>query len=128
MKLCTDIVPKRGLRIYHDSFECPYCGHFVYRGGHAEGFRKSGMSNHVFVCWQILLFQAGYVVGNYVSAEAPEDATDPRQSDDGRCGEEAVPIGDMKAKAWFDPKRVIRALKANVRSRVRAGLTPKVPV
>lgn len=127
MKLCTDIVPKLGMRRYSDRFVCPYCGNYVLRGGHAEGFRKSGLANHVFVCWEILLFQAGYVVGNYVQAEAPQERSDSPQSDDGRAGEEAVPIAEMAARGWFDPRRVVRQLKANIRSRARAGLTPRVP-
>ncbi len=127
MRLCTDVVPKLGMKRYAGSFECPYCGNYVRRGGGGEGFRKSGLANHVFVCWEILLFQAGYVVGNYVQAEAPELNTDSPQSDDGRSGEEAVPIGEMAARGWHDPERVIRQLKANIRSRARAGLTPRAP-
>lgn len=52
-----------GLRIGRLYFSCPYCGRDWLRGGHKEGFVKSAATNHVAGCKEIVLFQAGYVMG-----------------------------------------------------------------
>lgn len=55
------IVPRRALRIFIPVFSCPYCGRQWNRGGQKEGFVKAGATLHVESCYEILLWQAGYL-------------------------------------------------------------------
>lgn len=103
--LYGDLVQQRGLQIYSSFFACPYCFHQQPRGGHAEGFRKSGMNNHVAACREILLFQKGYLVSRY----------DHRWHDN-----LVTKIPEGKLEDW--EKRVIKQIKAAIRKRAKAGL------
>jgi hypothetical protein len=99
------LVDQRGLMIYSSFFACPYCHHQQPRGGHAEGFRKSGMNNHVAACREILLYQKGYLVGSY-----------DHQWHDNLVIK--IPAGKMED--W--EKRVIKQIKAAIRKRTKLGL------
>lgn len=109
-KIGEKVIPRRGMTVSDWSFGCPYCGRTVRRGGRAEGFRKSGFATHVFVCWEVLLFQAGYV---------RTDSTMMR-------GTPVEPVSNLDgSKEWH--KRILRSLRAAVRNRERAGQVPRVP-
>ena len=107
--IADDIIQERHLGIGFSSFECPYCWKRWSRGGHKEGFVKSGASNHVALCYEIVLFDLGYVLGPYAAHR----------------GRSAVLIAEA-LEPWH--KRNIRAIKAGKRSREKQGLRPRVPV
>lgn len=99
------ILQPRGLQVWSATFRCPYCGLRWLRGGHKEGFVKSGANNHVAACKEIVLYQAGYVSG-------PEWGT-------------VIPVVEAQALPhWPRWRRQILGLIA---SRRRAGLKPRRP-
>jgi len=108
--LCEDVFEKFGLIIRSYCFECPYCGRETPRGGKAEGFRKAGMSHHVFACWEIGLFLRGYTIGKYTTR--------------GRHGQVAMPIETTRAETW-GPK-FIKSIKANIRKREKDGVLDRL--
>lgn len=108
MKTYDKLVPQRDLLIGYTSFTCPWCYHSVPRGGHAEGFRKSGMHMHVAACRETLLFQQGYLPGPW----------------DRKTGKQTV--YEIMDKPDDFQRRVIRQIKATIRRRKRAGLDPRL--
>lgn len=92
----------RGLGISPAHFICPYCRHAWLRGGHKEGFVKAAANNHVAGCREIVLFEAGYVMG-------------PRWGT-------VIPISEAEALPHWTRWR--RGIKALIASRRRAGLVP----
>jgi hypothetical protein len=121
--LCESLVPKRHLIRRPSEFVCPYCGLSWRRGGYAEGFRKASGTWHVTVCWEILVFQAGYLVGDWhgggrrtVKEKLSIGGTVYR---DVGGGHRAIPI-DVAAEGRR--KLAIRRLKHAARVRRRAGL------
>lgn len=106
--IAEDVVPALGLQRSSMRFFCPFCGNWWMRGGKKEGFVKSGASNHVAACWEIVLFQQGYLLGPHLQTR----------------GRTAIPLAE--AKESYHP-RVIRAVKGLIASRRRAGLTPRLP-
>lgn len=101
----NSIMPTLGLKVWWSEFECPYCHRTWQRGGGKEGFVKSGASNHVAACREIVFFLAGYVMG-------PTWGT-------------VIPIAQAEKLAhWPRWRRQILALIA---SRKRAGLAPERP-
>lgn len=107
----SSILPERHLTIYPTYFACPYCAKSWWRGGHKEGFVKSGASNHVALCYEIVLFDLGFVLGPWTGSHLGGERS-------------AVPIAEA-TEPW--QKRNIRAVRAGRSSRLRAGLTPRVP-
>lgn len=107
---CESIVPQRGLRIQHDRFACPYCARTVRRGGKAEGFRKAGFASHVAQCWEILLFQGGYLPGPY-SDRVQDHIAIPLTSTD-------------PAYAGYIARRT-KAIRAHIRKRKREQQMPR---
>lgn len=107
--IAADILEERHLSIGFSAFECPYCWRRWSRGGSKEGFVKSGASNHVALCYEIVLFRMGFILGPYA----------------GNLGRSAIPITEA-SEPWH--KRNIRAIKAGVRSREKQGLRPRVPI
>jgi hypothetical protein len=103
------ILKQRSLSVGFSAFECPYCLKRWSRGGHKEGFVKSGANNHVALCYEIALFGLGFILGPFV----------------GRRGRSAIPVAEAK-EPWM--QRNIRAVKAGLRSRERLGLRPRVPI
>jgi len=101
---CEQIVERKPLTIYADSFECPYCGREWQRGGHKEGFVKSAATRHVFGCWELALFEKGYCLGEY-----------PR----GQTGHRAIKVEDMRKLP--DGKYIIAALQGLKRRRAAHG-------
>ncbi len=97
-----DVFKKKRLIIYPGYFACPYCARTVNRGGHAEGFRKSGMSNHVYVCWEIGVYLRGYLIGEWMR---------------GAGKQRAVPVEG--APDWG--KKFVRSIKARMRQRAKDG-------
>jgi hypothetical protein len=53
----SSLLRERHLQIGVSVFWCPYCRKEWRRGGHKEGFVKSGASNHVALCYEIVLFR-----------------------------------------------------------------------
>lgn len=107
----SSILPERHLSAYPGYFLCPYCSNQWRRGGHKEGFVKSGANNHVALCYEIVLLNLGYVLGPWTG---------------GHLGGERSAVSIAEAtEPW--QKRNIRAVKAGRRSRAKAGLTPRVP-
>ena len=107
--IASDILEERSLTVGHSAFHCCYCNKTWSRGGHKEGFVKSGASNHVALCYEIVLLGLGFILGPYA---------------DGR-GRTAIPVAEI-SEPWH--KRNIRAIKAGRCSRAKAGLTPRVPI
>lgn len=114
----TSIVDKRGPIRTTTSFDCPYCGRRTDRdgtkrrgrgGGSAEGFIWSGMRNHVFKCWEILLYQAGYALA----------------STGGELGYTVEPVAGLEDNEAN--RRFLRGIKAAIAKRRRDGHTPRVP-
>ena len=108
-KYCNDLVPKLGLIVSSSRFLCPYCHKAWERGGHKEGFVKSGASNHVFTCYELLLWRLGYLIGNYVVR---------------RGTSLALPIID---KTIPGRKETLSNLRAAWRKRQLAGMLPEIP-
>ena len=107
--LAYKILPYRPILVGEVHFFCPYCKKSWERGGHKEGFVKSAAKRHVYACWEIVLFNAGYVALN-------------RGFSDGRPPVlEAVPV--LLAEA-----RHVLALRAMIRQRRKQGLNPTYPV
>jgi hypothetical protein len=102
---CNDILPRRGLIVGALEFRCPWCGRAWERGGHREGFVKSGANNHVYTCWEILLWQRGYAPGEWAMK-----------------GQKAVAIQRLGA----DRARYERSYRANLAKRRREGNVPTV--
>lgn len=124
--LCSAIVPRRGVSIGASIFWCSYCGKSWPRGGGREGFVKSAAMSHVAQCYHVLLFQAGYIQGDYIETKPGRMVrTGPGMAElRGHAGDyHALPISAL-GDEW---RRVIRGLKAAVAKRRRDGLTPKVP-
>lgn len=105
VKLAEDVFEKRGLIIRPSSFACPYCGRSIHRGGKAEGFRKAGMSHHVYNCWEIGVYLRGYFVGEYTRGP--------------RWGQRAIPIAEAQKADWH--RRVMRSMGAAIRKRRKDG-------
>jgi hypothetical protein len=107
---CRDIVPWFALHVGSSTFWCPYCERTWERGGHKEGFVKAGAQRHVHSCWEILLFQRGYTIGEYRS----------------RGGQMATPLAKLDgSEPWH--KSWIRSIKASIARRRREGFVPKMP-
>jgi hypothetical protein len=106
----ASILQERRLTVGSSSFQCPYCWKSWARGGHKEGFVKSGASNHVALCYEIVLFRLGFLIGPYLS---------------GQRGRSAIPVAEA-SEPWH--KRNIRAIKAGIRSRSKQQLHPRVPI
>lgn len=106
--LANSIVPERGLRVWWLEFACPFCGKTWARGGHKEGFVKSAANNHVAACWEIVLFDQGYLLGPFLQTR----------------GRTVVPLSGPLLD-W--QKRNRRSVMALRRSRINAGLTPRKP-
>lgn len=126
--LCESKVPKRLMirRVGH--FVCPYCGLSWPRGGHAEGFRKANAASHVHGCWEILVYQAGFLIGEWHNIgrkkrieKLPIGGTVYRYEGGGH---RAIPV-PAELDGW--KKRVVVAIKNSIRVRRRAGLVPQVP-
>jgi hypothetical protein len=104
-QLANNIVPPLRLRIGPSLFWCPFCSENWRRGGHKEGFVKSAASNHVAACFDIALWNAGYVPDAWLQTRGltvkPRDEAHPR---------------------------VRRAILALIRSRKKKGLTVSVPL
>lgn len=107
--IASDILEERTLTVGCSCFHCPYCDKTWLRGGHKEGFVKSGASNHVALCYEIVLFGLGFILGPYA----------------GSRGRSAIPLNEA-SEPWH--KRNIRAIKAGIRSRAKEGRTPRVPI
>jgi hypothetical protein len=105
------ILRERHLQISALTFWCPYCRKHWDRGGHKEGFVKSGASNHVALCYEIVLFNLGYILGPWLGTQLGGERS-------------ALPIAEA-SEPWM--KRNIRSVRAGMRSRERHGLTPRVP-
>lgn len=105
----SSILVERHLSIYATFFVCPYCLKRWLRGGHKEGFVKSGANNHVALCYEIVLFDLGFVLGPWTGSQLGGERS-------------AVPVAEAQ-EPW--QKRNIRAVKAGKRSRIKAGLTPR---
>lgn len=103
-----DIVPELGLQRSTHHFWCPYCQRTWERGGHKEGFVKSSATNHVALCWEILLYVNGFAIGGW-----------------GDYGRLAVTLEEIRKQPYA--KRWERALKAGMRSRTKLGCTPRMP-
>jgi len=103
MPSCEELVAERPLLVGPSVFHCPYCGHQWQRGGHKEGFVKAGAFRHVSGCRQVLLFEKGYVQGQWV---------------------DGAQLAIAVAKAH--PKQVLSA-KTTKRARARSGLLPRLP-
>lgn len=105
-RLARQIVPWLGLYRGVSHFRCPHCDKTWERGGHKEGFVKAAASTHVFQCWEILLFQAGYYRGDYMKG-----------------GELAEPISKLDgSQPWH--RRWRRGIVASIARRRRAGYLP----
>jgi len=103
----VDVFPKHGLLVGPHRFRCPYCDRLFERGGHAEGFRKSGANNHVYCCWEIGLYLRGYIIGDYVENQRSR-------------GHLATPVDEVTKTTWGP--RFIRSIKANIRKRRKDGV------
>lgn len=101
--LCDQVVPERRLLVSTHYFVCPYCGKHWECGGHKEGFSKAGAMRHVFGCWEVLLLENGYLVGNI------------------------TPGGNEALSVDCAPLKMMRSVKALARSRAKAGLIPVSP-
>lgn len=103
-----DVYPRYGVRVSTFEFRCPYCDRRFERGGHKEGFVKSGASNHVFTCWTVGLFLRGYMLGH-----API-----------RGGQRAIRVEtiEKKTRAGEIHPNYLRAIKAAVAKRRRDGV------
>lgn len=99
--LCDKVLPRRHLQVGSGSFWCPYCERSWDRGGHKEGFVKVAARRHVFGCYEIALFQAGYVRGDY--------------TDDGEIAEPFDPKNEYHA-------RYARMVKNAIRRRTKSPL------
>jgi hypothetical protein len=105
------VLHERRLQISGSVFWCPYCRKEWSRGGHKEGFVKSGASNHVALCYEIVLFRLGFILGPWLGSHLGGERS-------------AVPIAEA-TEPWM--KRNIRAVKAGIRSRDKHGLSPRLP-
>lgn len=97
----STIVPNRLLEVHHGIFRCPYCGRTWDRGGHKEGFVKAAANNHVAMCYEILVWLAGYTL--LWSNAKPIDTADQYY------------------------KRDRRRILATIAKRKREGWMPKMP-
>lgn len=104
----ADVVPQHRLRVGQSRFWCPYCGTTWERGGHKEGFVKSGANNHVYACWEVVLFLRGFVAVGQTGG----------YSGSGKLV--AVPLAEAEP-------RHVRAVRSLLASRRRAGLNPQLP-
>ncbi len=48
-------------------YACPICRRTVERKDSADGFRKAGLSSHIYACWEKGLATAGLAVGSWSS-------------------------------------------------------------
>lgn len=104
-----DIVLQRYVKVWWGQFECPYCHKTWQRGGHKEGFVKAAAFQHVAACWEIVLFDAGYALHQWL-----------------QTGRTVVPIADAPSvMSWWPRDR--RSILAAKRRRAREGLTPRRP-
>jgi len=104
---CDKVMPRRLLNIRGWHFICPYCSFAWERGGHKEGFVKAAAARHVYTCYTIVLFQAGFVEGNY--------------TDNGSIAEPFDAKSDYHA-------RIARSVKSSLARRVKAGFQPKATI
>jgi hypothetical protein len=107
----SSLLRERHLQIGVSVFWCPYCRKEWRRGGHKEGFVKSGASNHVALCYEIVLFRLGFILGPWLGSQLGGERS-------------ALPIAQA-SEPWM--KRNIRAVKAGIRSRDKHGLSPRTP-
>lgn len=116
--LVNDVVAERVLLIGDLYFQCPHCGRlFGPRGGGKEGFVKSGANNHVSTCYEVLLYLAGYVFGEYVVVKIgkwKQRANGLSERHD-KAGHVARPIAEATV---YQRRRI----KANVNKRRREGV------
>jgi hypothetical protein len=108
-KYCNDFVPKLGIGVSPSEFSCPYCHRTWERGGAKEGFVKSGANNHVFTCYELLLWRLGYLVGIYVAS---------------RNDSVAIPVTDMSTPGR---KQALNNLRSSWRKREKDGMLPEIP-
>ena len=112
MRVANDVVRKRGLYADAEEWRCLYCGKTWDRRGKAAGFRKARGMDHVSMCWELLLWRAGYVISGYVGRGITQ-----------RFG--AEPIATVERSPHV--VRRLRLCASTWRKREREGLVPRVP-
>lgn len=105
VKADSVIGPEWHLQRSTTQFWCPYCYQSWLRGGHKEGFVKSAATNHVALCFEICVFEKGYMLYGH-----------------GR----AMTFARYRKLPAMAQRRFAR-IKAAIRARKRQGLTPRAP-